>query len=136
MVMPTDDAPDVPDVPDAPDVKELYERYGRAVYRRCQYFLRNDEDARDAMHEVFVKVVQRYGEFKGESSPLTWLVRIATNHCLNILRSRKARWHDRYEQTVKIESRSRPDDYGRFERHELVHAILAKVDPKIPVGED
>ncbi|MEZ4271536.1 MAG: hypothetical protein R3C68_08925 [Myxococcota bacterium] len=21
---------------------ELYERYGRAVYRRCQYFLRND----------------------------------------------------------------------------------------------
>ena len=86
-----------------PDIRELYETYGRSVYRRCQYLLRNDEDAHDALHEVFIKVVERYDTFRGESSPLTWLVRIATNHCLNLLRSRRAKWRDRLQQTVTID---------------------------------
>ncbi len=51
-----------------PDLRVLYERYGHAVHRRCRYFLRNDEDARDAMHEVFVRVARHYDDFRGQSS--------------------------------------------------------------------
>jgi RNA polymerase sigma-70 factor (ECF subfamily) len=111
-------------------LRELYERYGRAVLRRCEYFLRDRAAAEDAMHDVFEKVVRRYGEFKGESSPLTWMVRIATNHCLNLLRASKAGWKDRYELTVQVDLAHRPLETSRLERHELVRAVLAKVDPK------
>lgn len=113
------------------DVKTLYERYGRAVYRRCQYFLRNDADALDAMQDVFVKVVERHSEFRGQSSQLTWMVRIATNHCLNILRSRRAGWRDRYATTVKVDHAGRdPRDATRLERRQVVEAVLDKLDNK------
>jgi len=111
------------------DLRDLYERYGRAVHRRCMYFLRNTEDAEDAMHDVFVKVVERYDDFRGQASPLTWITRITSNHCLNIIRSRKAAWRDRFEQSAKVAHGARgPDDYGRMERAQMLHSIL----PKIP----
>jgi RNA polymerase sigma-70 factor (ECF subfamily) len=113
---------------EAPDIKELYETYGRIVYRRCQYFLRSEDDALDAMHDVFIKVVERYGDFRAESSPLTWLLRIATNHCLNVIRSHKAKWRDQYDQTVKVERDKQPNDYTRFERAELVRFLLSRLD--------
>lgn len=116
---------------DKPDVKELYERYGRAVHRRCQYFLRSDDDARDAMHDVFLKVLERYGEFRGAASPLTWMVRIATHHCLNVLRSRKAGWRKRYEATVEVDSAGRSGDASTLERDQLVRAVLDKLEPDI-----
>jgi RNA polymerase sigma-70 factor, ECF subfamily len=117
---------------EAPNVRELYERYGRAVYRRCQWFLRSDAEAQDAMHDVFIKVIERWSHFKGESSPLTWMVRIATNHCLNLIRSRKAGWRDRYETTVKVDVAERPDPASaRLEREQLVNLVLAKVDQEV-----
>ncbi|MEO1171996.1 MAG: sigma-70 family RNA polymerase sigma factor [Myxococcota bacterium] len=114
-------------VMDSPDVRELYERYGRAVYRRCYTFLRNDDDALDAMHEVFVKIVERYADFRGDASPLTWCVRIATNHCLNVLRSRKAAWRDRYQQTAsQVADLSQPDGRAIW-KTDLIREVLGRV---------
>ncbi len=110
------------------DVQALYAQYGRAIYRRCQYFLRSDAEAQDAMHDVFLKVVERHEEFRGQSSPLTWMVRITTNHCLNLLRSRRAGWRGRYEETVKVDARDRPPDSVQWERHELVRALIGRVN--------
>ncbi len=113
---------------DRAEVRELYERYGRAILRRCEYFLRDRHEAEDAMHDVFEKVLRRHAEFKGESSPLTWIVRITTNHCLNLLRSKRAGWRDRYQATVEVDAAERPLEVSRMERHEMVRAVLAKVD--------
>ena len=108
-----------------PDFRLLYERYGMSVYKRCYYFLRDTSDAEDAMHEVFIRVMERYQDFRGAASPLTWMVRITTNHCLNILRSRKARWKKRYEQNEIVDKEKRANhDFLSMERKDLVHAIL------------
>jgi len=112
------------------NVQQLYERYGRAVLRRCQYFLRNDADAKDAMHDVFVKVAVRKNDFRGQSSPLTWMVRIATNHCLNILRSRRAAWKDRYQETVNVGSQQHQGHDDRLQRRQLLHTLLGTMDRK------
>lgn len=116
-----------PQGPETPDVQELYRRYGRAIYRRCWYFLRNDDDALDATHEVFLKIVECYGEFRGDASPLTWTVRIATNHCLNRIRSQRAGWRDRYHRAaVHAADLSQPD--GRHVwKSDLVREILTRV---------
>ncbi|MEL6545304.1 MAG: sigma-70 family RNA polymerase sigma factor [Myxococcota bacterium] len=115
----------------APDVQELYRTYGRAVYRRCLYFLRNEDDARDAMHEVFLKIVERYGEFRGDASPLTWAIRIATNHCLNVIRSRRAGWRDRYERTAVQEADLSQPDGRHVWKSDLVRELLARVPDDI-----
>jgi RNA polymerase sigma-70 factor (ECF subfamily) len=69
-----------------PATSELFERYGAMVYRRCLAILRSDEAARDAVQEVFLRVIERRQQFRGESSPSTWLYAVATLHCLQQLR--------------------------------------------------
>ncbi len=75
-------------------LEELYRRYGAQVYRRALYLLGSEPDAWDATQEVFLKAARALDGFEGRSSPMTWLARITTNHCLNVLRARKVRRHD------------------------------------------
>ena len=74
-----------------PATRELFERYGAMVYRRCAAILGGDEAARDAVQEVFLRVIERRHQFRGESSPSTWLYAVATLHCLQQLRDRAGR---------------------------------------------
>lgn len=67
---------------------ELYQRYGALVLRRARALLADENAARDATHDVFVKVLSALDDFRHEASPVTWLYRATTNHCLNVLRSR------------------------------------------------
>jgi len=72
-------------------VEELYRRYGAAVERRARAILGSRDAAADAVQEVFIRVLRAYEQFRGESSPMTWLYRVTTNHCLNQLRNEKRR---------------------------------------------
>lgn len=72
------------------DANELYSRYGPMVLRRCRQLLGDDQHARDVMHDVFVQVLSRAGELTDEA-PSSLLFRIATNLCLNRLRSARRR---------------------------------------------
>lgn len=72
-------------------VGQLFERYHGVVYRRCRALLRDDDDAAEAVQEVFVAALKGFGRFRLHASPLTWLYSIATRHCLQQLRNRDAR---------------------------------------------
>ena len=109
-------------------IAELYTQYGPMVYGRCRYLLRDDEAARDAAQEVFVKVMRSLDGFREESAMSTWIVRIATNHCLNVIASRKAKWRDRFKQYVE-----HMDEGGLLqgvdpERARLVQQLLGQLD--------
>ena len=72
-------------------VEQLFRRYGHVVERRALALLGNRAAAADAAQEVFIKVLQRYEQFRGDAAPMTWLYRVTTNHCLNQLRNDKRR---------------------------------------------
>ena len=72
-----------------PQLAELYDRYGYLVFRRAVMFLGSEAEAEDACQDVFIKAMRSLDGFRGESAVSTWLYRITTNHCLNLLRSRK-----------------------------------------------
>jgi RNA polymerase sigma-70 factor, ECF subfamily len=72
-------------------VGELFERYHGVVYRRCRGLLRHDEDAAEAVQEVFIAALAGFGRFRLHAAPLTWLYAIATRHCLQQLRNRSSR---------------------------------------------
>ncbi len=78
------------------DVAALYERYGPMVLRRCRRLLRDDAQAADAMHDVFVRVLKSNRRLTGEAvSSLLYL--IATNECLNRIRSRRRGPNDAHD---------------------------------------
>lgn len=72
------------------DVNAYYRQYGPMVMRRCRQILKDESRAEDAMHDVFVELLRREGELR-EKAPSSLLYRIATNTCLNRLRSAKRR---------------------------------------------
>jgi len=70
---------------------ELVERHHRRLLRVCERLLGDAEDARDAVQEVFLKVMVKAGGFRPKALVSTWLYRVAVNHCLNVLRRRRLR---------------------------------------------
>lgn len=83
------------------------------------------------MQDTFIKAAQNLATFRNEASPLTWLMRVASNHCLNIIRSKNAAWHDAYERDVK----SQPEHIDSTEvlsaDHQLMQFCLAKCPPDL-----
>ena len=77
----------------AVDVESLYRRFGPMVYRRCHNLLRDADAARDATQDVFVQVLRRQATLD-DTAPSSLLWRIATNVCLNRLRTRKRKPED------------------------------------------
>jgi RNA polymerase sigma-70 factor (ECF subfamily) len=75
------------------DVESFYRRYGPMVLRRCLKLLRTEAQAQDAMQDVFVSVLSHEARLD-ESAPSALLLRIATNVCLNRLRTRRRRPED------------------------------------------
>ena len=73
------------------DVEILYRRYGPMVLRRCKGLLRDEDLAADAMQETFVQVL-RHRSTLNARYPSSLLYRIATNTCLNTLRSRRRKF--------------------------------------------
>jgi len=68
------------------NVESLYRKYGPMVLRRCRRLLGDEERALDAMQDTFVRVL-RHSERLNDRAPSSLLYCIATNVCLNILRS-------------------------------------------------
>lgn len=64
----------------------LVERYQSRVLRLAVRILRDEEQARDAVQEVFIKVYGALGKFEGRSGFYTWLYRLAFNQCLDMRR--------------------------------------------------
>ena len=110
-------------------VAALYERYGALVESRCRWLLGNPDAAQDATQEVFVKVMANLERFRGEASPSTWLLRIATNHCLNRLAAERAGWKVRFRQHVRhIDEAGLRRSGEDPERARLVRQILGRFD--------
>ena len=90
-------------------IEDLYQRYGPALVRRARTLLGEEAAAWDAVHEVFVRALQQGSRFRHEASPMSWLYRITTNHCLNRLRDSGRRARLQREQLGNDMSATAPD---------------------------
>ena len=80
---------------DAEAYRILVERYQGRAYRLALRVLRDEEQARDAIQEAFLKAYLNLARFEGRSSFYTWLYRLVMNLCLDLKRrDRSARYVD------------------------------------------
>ena len=75
------------------DSYTYYRTYAPMVLRRCKKLLGDEQSARDAMHDVFVQLLSRADSLE-DHAPSSLLFRIATNVCLNRIRTRRRRPED------------------------------------------
>lgn len=69
--------------------EQLIINYEKLVYNVCVRMLNDEQEAYDAAQEVCMKLWKQLGSFEGNSKFSTWVYRIATNQCLDLLRKRK-----------------------------------------------
>jgi RNA polymerase sigma-70 factor (ECF subfamily) len=114
----------------------LVRRYDRSVLRLTLRCLRSREEARDAYQETFLRLYRTLGEFRHDCSLETWILRIATNVCMDVLRRRAAR----PEEVAGLDAapdpaEDRPDHdpdraFARVELRRRIEAALAGLAPR------
>lgn len=67
--------------------RELVDPHRRELQLHCYRLLGSAQDAEDALQEALLAAWLGLSKFEGRSSIRTWLYRIATNRCLNMLRA-------------------------------------------------
>lgn len=68
---------------------EIHRRYVRRVFGLCRYMLDSRESAEDATSEVFLKLQRSIGSYDGSIPFPRWLLRVAGNQCIDVLRRRR-----------------------------------------------
>ena len=76
-------------------LNRLVEQYQTPLRRMCFIMLRDEELAKDAVQDTFLKVYKNIDVFRGECSEKTWLMRIAVNTCRDMIHSAWFRHLDR-----------------------------------------
>jgi len=75
--------------------RTLYSRTSAKLFGVTLRILRDRSEAEEALQEVYVKIWQRADRYvPGGYSPISWLVAVARNHSLDVLRARKPQGDD------------------------------------------
>jgi len=102
--------------------EELYRAHAGKLFSVACRMVGNPTDAEDLLQEIFLSAHRKLDGFRGESALGTWLYRLATNHCLDYLRSRAARTN---QLTDELD-----DEPGHYEpgRAGLAEQAVTKMD--------
>jgi RNA polymerase sigma-70 factor, ECF subfamily len=93
------------------------------LHRRCLQILGDEQEALDALQDLFLKLRDKLDTYRGEATLTTWLYRVATNHCLNRIRS--ANNAARLLRVVPFEEEH--DPVPRLEQRELLAKLMSEL---------
>ena len=112
----------------------LFEEYKDRVYSIALYSLSgNEAAAADVTQQVFLKLISRISQFRGDAEFATWLYRLVVNTCWDE-RRKERRLVQFAEFGVLTNSRREPSQTIRYAQHELsehVQAAIAELSPKL-----
>lgn len=72
--------------------QQLYECFSAKVYSTALSYAQQEQEAEEIVQDVFVKVVRKAHQFKGNSTVSTWIYRITVHTALNRIQSSKKRF--------------------------------------------
>jgi len=82
----------------------LYQAVSPKLFSVVMRILKERSAAEDALQEVFVKIWQKASSYRaGQQAPMAWLVTIARNHSIDVIRANK-RVHDDIEDHYDLKS--------------------------------
>jgi RNA polymerase sigma factor (sigma-70 family) len=90
----------------------LLPRYTLLLLGVCMKYLKNEEDAKDCVQQIFLKVIHELHKYKVEYFK-SWIYMIAKNHCLMQLRGNK-------NISVELNEQITPSENITFDQNDLI----------------
>lgn len=111
--------------------RTLYQEHVGRVYALCLRLSGNPAEAEEHAQDVFVRVWERLGSFRGESALSTWLHRLTVNVVLHARRSagRRANRVRLAEDPLELDAVPAPGPAGSAQADDLGQAIA-----RLPAG--
>jgi RNA polymerase sigma-70 factor (ECF subfamily) len=72
-------------------LQAIFDSYGNLVYKICFRYAKNFQDAEDLAQDVFLKIQKQPDMGEYQSKPISWIYRVAVNHCLDVLQENQRR---------------------------------------------
>jgi RNA polymerase sigma-70 factor, ECF subfamily len=124
--------------------EELVKRYDRKLLRIAQNVMHNREDAEEVVQETFLKAFQHLSQFRADAKFSTWLIRIAMNQSLMMLRKLRSAREVSIDKDSQSDERDLPIDvadwapnpeqlYGAAELLEILRDTLKQLYPRLRV---
>ena len=108
--------------------EELYDRYVDKVYRKCLSFVKNDAQAEDFTHDIFLRLVLKIGSFKEQAKFSTWLYSITYNYCIDQMRLVKKQAETTLDENFDMQEEEEDSEFMEMQTKNLKKA-LQKIDP-------
>ncbi len=109
------------------DIEQIYRKFGQMVNRRCLRLLGNQQEAYEVTQDVFVQLIRREKNLD-LSAPSSLLYKIATDLCLNKLRTRK-RKPETYDDVLLNSIATDDDIESLVQNRSLLDRIFSR-EPK------
>ena len=90
----------------------LLQRYTMLLYGVCMKYLKNEDDAKDSVQQVFLKIIAELHKYKVEYFK-SWIYMIAKNYCLMKLRDRQGKT----PVELKEQALTREEEPGSLQFH-------------------
>jgi RNA polymerase sigma factor (sigma-70 family) len=115
---------------------EIVTRYKRLVYAIIYNFMGNSSDVSDLFQEVFLRAYKSLASYDPHYQFSTWVVKIATNVCLDRLRQKRTEHVPMDDIDEVVDGRLNPEDhYLAGERLERIRQAVQELpeDYRVPV---
>ena len=113
--------------------EELYQKYSERVYSICFRMTQNAFESEDLTQDVFIRLFQTIGSFRGESAFTTWLYRLTVNLVLMHFRKRKRRV-DQINGNGELPAYIVPGSQNPKRMRIVDRILLSEVITKLPDG--
>ena len=107
----------------------IMRRYNQRLFRVVRSIVREDQEAEDAVQEVYLSAYSHLRQFAGQAQFSTWLTRIAINEALG-RRRRRSRVPELgfKEDDTMLQSASARNPEDEASRREMSHMLEAAID--------
>jgi len=102
---------------------QVYDNYCQAMFTIACRYLNNEEDAKDAMQDGFLKAFTNIESYKPEATFGAWLKRIIINQCLDVLKKRKLEFSNDDLEKLQIVEDNNWDFESAISKAEIINAI-------------
>jgi RNA polymerase sigma-70 factor, ECF subfamily len=110
---------------------ELVRRYKRRVFSIVARYVRNSNELDDVCQEIFFKVYQNLGKYRGDAPFEHWMSKIAVNACYDTLRKQRRKENEVPLDDVEFAlSDPSSEEIPSNEAWEILRHALAKLSPK------